>query len=108
MENSQSQNVAQIQHLPRLSRTSRRGRKPEYHDPRLVELLFQCWLERERMCAKRLVIQLESWLNEFESRNGATPEELRKIFLEISAATIDRVLKGRRDEWYATNGKLRA
>jgi len=108
MENSQTQNIAQITPLPTLARASRRGRKPEYHDPKLIDLLFQCWLARERMCAKRLVIQLESWLAEFEAHNGAIPSELRTIFLDISAATIDRVLKARRDEWYAMNGRMRA
>jgi len=87
---------------------TRRGRKPEYHDPRLVDILFQCWLDRERMCAKRLVIQLESWLGEYEAKNGALPEDLRKTFLDISAASIDRVIKVRRDMWYAENGRLRA
>jgi len=108
MENTQAQNIATVHTLPTLKRASRRGRKPEYHDPRLIELLFQCWLERERMCAKRLVIQLESWLIEFEARNGALESELRTIFLDISAATIDRVLKARRDQWYADHGRMRA
>ncbi|MFM1847806.1 MAG: hypothetical protein RL417_1280 [Pseudomonadota bacterium] len=108
MENTQSQNIAKVTPLPTVQRISRRGRKPEYHDPKLLDLLFQCWLERERMCAKRLVIQLESWLVEFEARNGAVPAELRTIFLDISAATIDRVLKVRRDDWYAANGRMRA
>lgn len=108
MENTQAQNIATVHTLPTLARVSRRGRKPEYHDPRLIDLLFRCWLERERMCAKRLVIQLESWLNEFEAHNGAVDSELRTIFLDISAATVDRVLKVRRDQWYAENGRLRA
>lgn len=94
--------------LATVTSLNRRGRKPAYHDPRLIDLLFQCWLDRERMCAKRLVIQLESWLNDFEAHNGALPEDLRKAFLNISAASIDRVLKGRRDVWYSENGRLRA
>jgi hypothetical protein len=87
---------------------TRRGRKPEYDDPRLLDLLFQCWLDRERMCAKRLVIQLDPWLREYEAKNGAIAEDLRKSLLDISAASIDRVLKVRRDMWYAENGRLRA
>ena len=108
MENTQTQQITNASNVVSIQKMSRRGRKPEYHDPRLIDLIFQCWLERERMCAKRLVIQLESWLQEFELRNGALPNELRTIFLDISAATIDRVLKPRRDMWYSQNGRMRA
>jgi hypothetical protein len=69
-----------------------RGRPAEYRDREFVSLLLQCWLEREQMCAKRLVYQLESWLLEFEARYGRLEEDLRLRFLDVSAATIDRLL----------------
>jgi len=77
------------------------GRPAEYRSTALIELVFQCWLERERMCAKRLVFQLESWLDEYTARHGTIEEDLRPRFLDISAASIDRILKERRDAWYA-------
>ena len=77
-----------------------RGRRAEYHSPQLLELIFQCWRDRECMCAKRLVIQLQSWLDEYEALNQSINEELKTKFLSISAATIDRILKPRRDQWY--------
>lgn len=79
----------------------RRGRPSEYRDEALVQLIFNCWLARERMCAKRLVYQLESWLNEYEAANGSLPAELRAKFLAVSAATVDRVLRPLRSAWYA-------
>jgi hypothetical protein len=79
----------------------RRGRPSEYRDEALVQLIFNCWLERERMCAKRLVHQLESWLQEHEAVNGSLPNELRAKFLAVSAATVDRVLRPLRAAWYA-------
>ena len=77
-----------------------RGRPAEYHDGNLEQLIYSCWLQRERMCAKRLVFQLESWLQEYEAAQGPVSAELRSRFLSISAATIDRVLKPLRDACY--------
>ena len=78
---------------------SRRGRKQKYHDGELAHLLFLCWLARERMCAKRLVVQIPAWIEEHEQEHGAVEPLLRAKLFTISAATIDRVLKSKRDAW---------
>ncbi|MBX7144189.1 MAG: hypothetical protein K1X79_07040 [Oligoflexia bacterium] len=85
----------------RPARLSRRGRPALYRSDELANLVFQCWLGRERMCAKRLVFQLESWIIEYEAANGAVRAELRERFLNMSAATIDRVLSPMRIRWKA-------
>jgi len=53
------------------------------------------------MCAKRLIIQIPHWLVEYEAIHGSVETSLRQLLLTISATSIDRVLKQRRDEWYA-------
>ena len=82
---------------------ARRNRTSRYHEPRLVELIFLCWSERERMCAKRLAIQIPDWLSSYEAVHGRVDESMRCLLLSISAASIDRVLKSKRDVWYATH-----
>ena len=84
---------------------ARRGRKRKYHDDALVQLLFLCWLARERMCAKRLVVQIPSWLEEHERVSGTLEHSLRARLLGISAATIDRVIKAKRDEWFLVSAE---
>ena len=83
-----------------VERRVRLGRRPKYHSKELGALLFQCWLERERMCSKRLVIQLAAWLEAHEQAAGPVAEPLRSTFLSLSHASIDRVLKPMRDRWY--------
>ena len=82
----------------------RRNRKFRYRHPHLVALLFTCWVERERMCAKRLVVQLPHWLHEHEAVHGPVEESLRRLLLSISPASIDRALMIRRATWYASQG----
>lgn len=82
-------------------RFSRRGRPALYRSQELANLVFKCWLGRERMCAKRLVFQLGSWLAEYEANNGPVAPELKERFLRMSAATIDRVLSPLRSNWKA-------
>ncbi len=89
--------------LSSFTQQPKRGRKPRYHDSALARLVFLCWLGRERMCAKRLVLQLSSWLEEYERSHGAVDNSLRSLFLSMSAATIDRVLQVQRAEWYRQN-----
>jgi len=87
-----------------VERRVRLGRPPKYHSKELAELLSKCWMERERMCSKRLVIQLAPWLEEHERSFGPVSEPLRSTFLSLSHATIDRVLKPIRDRWHQQAG----
>lgn len=72
-------------------RLQRPGPKPRYG---LVEaaLLKIIWLATDQMCSKRLRAALPLWLPYYEASQGAIGVEARTRMLELSAATMDRLL----------------
>lgn len=75
------------------SRGGRRpGPKPRY-DAEVLEPLKKIWLASEQMCSKRLKAALPLWLPFYEEKYGALPARICRQVLQISPATIDRLLK---------------
>ena len=83
-----------------LSRKPRRRQcKPgprRRYDGQVLEPLKVIWLAAEQMCSKRLKAALALWLPFYEQEHGPLVEPLRKKLLQISAASIDRLLKKER------------
>jgi len=66
------------------------------YDVRVFEPLKALWLVSEQLCSKRLKAALPLWLPFYEAEQGALEESVRRKLLQISAATIDRLLKKER------------
>jgi len=83
-----------------LSRKPRRRQcKPgprRRYDGQVLEPLKVIWLAAEQMCSKRLKAALPLWLPFYEQEHGPLGEAVRKKLLQISAASIDRLLKKER------------
>jgi hypothetical protein len=73
--------------------TRRHGRKSGYADSGLLRPLTKIWLVANLPCSKRLKAMIPIWLPGYEALEGRLPDEFRVKLLQISAATIDRVLK---------------
>lgn len=72
-------------------RLKRTGPKPRY-GPGEVALLRTIWLATDQMCSKRLKAALPLWLPYYEECQGDVGVEVRTRMLELSAATMDRLL----------------
>jgi len=66
------------------------------YDGQVLEPLKVIWLAAEQMCSKRLKAALPLWLPFYEQEHGPLFEAVRKKLLQISAASIDRLLKKER------------
>jgi hypothetical protein len=73
---------------------SRRGRKKNYHDPLLVDVLHDLWIATNLPCSKRLKAIIPLWLPYYQSYSLS--EEVHQQLLTISPATIDRLLAPQR------------
>lgn len=69
------------------------GRKPMYVSPTLLEALRRIWLASDQLCGKRLKAALPLWLPHYEAEQGALSETDRHDLLNVSASTLDRLLK---------------
>ncbi|MEE8484043.1 MAG: integrase [Nitrospinota bacterium] len=94
-----------IRRLNRRSKPAKRrpGPKPIYGADVIVHLK-RFWLLSDQMCSKRLVKVIELWLPYYELEYGGLPEHIKKKLLQLSPATIDRLLKPARFK-YKTKGK---
>ena len=77
--------------LPGESGRVRGGSPARYGEAERV-VLKVIWLELEQPCGKRLHAALPSWLPFYEKHHGELLPTLRSNLLEISPATIDRLL----------------
>jgi hypothetical protein len=59
------------------------------------------WLQAEQMCSKRLKAALPLWLPFYEQQQGRLNESVRTQLLQISPATIDRLLQKTRARYPA-------
>lgn len=71
----------------------KRGRKSYYEDPALLEALKQIWKSSGCLCGKRLQPGLPLWLRDYDKHFGVLPSMVRSQLLDMSAATIDRLLR---------------
>ena len=77
--------------LGKRRRKGRRGKRgaPRRYGTGLVEALKACWLAMEQPCGKRMKDMLPLWAVHLDC-----PEEMRIQLAGISAASIDRLLRG--------------
>jgi hypothetical protein len=69
---------------------AKRGRKRIYDDPMIVDVLTVIWTKANLPCAKRLKAILPDWLPHFDQYH--IPEDVLDKLLNISPATIDRLM----------------
>lgn len=79
-----------------LSRTLRRprkkpGRKPRY-GPETVAPLKRIWFTADQVCSKKLVAAIPLWLPYYDAEYGPLDPEIRQNLLDLSPASIDRLL----------------
>ncbi len=72
---------------------AKRGRRPVY-DPELLKVpLTRIWKAANLPCSKRLKAIISLWLPGYIKTYGPIPEKTAIALLQISAPTIDRILK---------------
>jgi len=77
----------------------RRRRKPgprRRYDGEVLAPLKAIWLAAEQLCSKRLKAALPLWLPFYEQECGPLAAPVRQKLLQMSAASIDRLLKKER------------
>ena len=74
-----------------------RGRKRGYDDPIILRVLKTIWRAANLPCAKRLHAMLPVWLPFYEFE---LPKALEQQVLQLSAATMDRLLKPLRGKYH--------
>jgi len=71
----------------------RRGRHKKYYSATLLAFLKDLWVMTNLACSKRLKAAIRLWLPYYHSKNNnLLSDEDRKLLLEISPRTIDRLL----------------
>ena len=68
------------------------GRKPIY-SKELLKPLKDLWFATDQMCSKKFVAAIPMWLPFYETEFGNLSQKIKKQILQISPATIDRILK---------------
>ena len=74
-------------------RSGKRGRKRYYEDPRLLEALKTIWKQSGYFCGKRLAPGMDLWLRDYDKHYEPLCGAVRAQLVDMSAATIDRLLK---------------
>lgn len=75
-----------------VTRKSPPGRKKAYQPERLLIPLKQIWMATDQMCGKRLKVAIPLWLPHYGGAYGMLEENIKLQLLQMSAATIDRLL----------------
>jgi hypothetical protein len=73
---------------------SSRGRKKQYDDPRISEVLRFIWVKNNLPCSRRLKAILPLWLPFYNQQ--LLTQDIREKLLSISPATIDRLMRPQR------------
>jgi hypothetical protein len=72
---------------------SRRGGRPRKYDvSSLLPVLKKIWLSAQQPCGKRLVAMLPDWVVGFEAYHRSLSGSVKEQLLEVSSATLDRML----------------
>lgn len=69
------------------------GPQPKYDPKKLLPHLKKIWLASNQMCSKKLKAALPLWLPHYETGYETLEPEAKEQLLQISSATIDRLLK---------------
>lgn len=71
----------------------KKGRHKKYYSAALLDFLKNLWVMTNLACSKRLKSAIPLWLPYYHTDNGSIlSDENRKLLLEISPRTIDRLL----------------
>ncbi|HNA62956.1 MAG TPA: ISNCY family transposase [Rhabdochlamydiaceae bacterium] len=71
----------------------KRGPKSRYQHPEILTALKEIWIATNLICSKRLKAALPLWIGFYQAEYGYLSIETLKKILQISPATIDRILK---------------
>jgi len=88
--------------LPRPKGGPRPGPEPRYDGVR--EVVARVWESAEQLCGKRLAPALPLWLPHYGKHFGALLPSQRKLLGQISPATVDRLLAGRKAAPHGLSG----
>ena len=80
--------------LPAPTGQRKPGRRPRY--PEIEPIVRTIWKHAEQPCGKLLAPALKHWLPFFEKHHGKLSAKLRRLVLQASPATLDRLLKSAR------------
>lgn len=70
-----------------------RGAKPIYEPDIYLPIIKPIWLAADQICGKRLKVVLQDWLRFYEDEFGQIDGPIKLKVLQISSATLDRLLK---------------
>lgn len=73
----------------------KRGRKAVY-GAAVAESLHQIWLQAVQPCSKLMNPMMDVYVNSYEKRQGPLDPNLRRLLLQVSASSMDRLLKPKR------------
>jgi len=76
----------------RKSQNHKPGRAPFYSQPQILKPLKKIWLTANLPCSKRLKAILPLWIPGYNELFGPLTPEVSQALLQISPATIDRIL----------------
>ncbi len=75
--------------IPRINRP---GPKSKYQREDVLKALKELWSLMSQMCSKKMVVAFIDWLPFYEAR-----DEVKLLLLQMSASTIDRLLRSHRN-----------
>lgn len=73
--------------------SKRQGAKPIYEPEIYFPVIKPIWLAADQICGNRLKVVLNDWLHFYENEFGELEKAVRLKVLQISSATLDRLLK---------------
>lgn len=72
------------------------GKPSRYQSKAFITALKHIWFASDQMCSKRLKAVIPLWLPHYQNHYGELSCEITQALLDISPASIDRVLKSTR------------
>ena len=84
-----------LRHFKRFTKPKpkKRGKSSKYNQPSVLEPLKRIWLAANLPCSKLLKVILPLWLPSYVKEFGSLSLEVVKALLQISPATLDRLLE---------------
>lgn len=81
----------------------RGGRPKKYDEALLMPALRRIWLSGQQPCGKRLVPMMPDWIAGFEGYHRSLSRVVKEQLLEVSSATLDRMLAPLRAQYQGAN-----
>ena len=69
------------------------GRRSKYEGAEFVRALKIIWLASEQLCGRRLKESMSWYLSHYPKHHGLLEENIKELLLQISASSIDRILR---------------